>query len=657
MSRFSGRSNLSAALQGTRLTVLPPIDPVDARLRSEIPKELEQFADFGSETLQEISSRLQGLIRLTGVAIAINQVDEQGSSVVCVASSGPSAPPLGTVLERSRGLSAECWRTRETKVSNDTSVDPRVNWDACRQNGVRSTVVLPLLINGEPIGILGVFSDRPGYFSERQIFLLEFVASFISHSSAMAPARPRRPFATQEALPVTEASAEAAPSAAPESGLPSKRFLLSIAAGVLVMAGAVGLFHSRRGSNSAKPAAATSGESGDPAASPGAGDAGTQVGGKVLGTGASIAGSVDHWSTPGYTRITIRLDRERATQCERLPDPERLYCDFHGLTVPRDYEGEDFAGDPLVGGVRAGQYRPDVARVVFDLKAASARHAVAVLTNPPRLMVEVMELSKMGIKQSSAKAPATEEPPSADSALQPTAAREFTIVIDPGHGGRDTGTIGPAGLKEKDLVLDVARQLGKMLRTRLGARVILTRTTDQFLSLEKRSEIANRAGADLFLSIHGNGSDYAPAEGIETYYMGEPASAKDAHVAETENQAATKAPLSPHLQLAAHTGMDRAGESQQFAQDVQEALYRAAAQAGTTRNRGVRTAPFVVLKDAFMPAILAEISFLSSKAEERRLMQAEHRQALADGLFQGIANHLAGSKKVRTRTVSSAALQ
>jgi N-acetylmuramoyl-L-alanine amidase len=388
--------------------------------------------------------------------------------------------------------------------------------------------------------------------------------------------------------------------------------------------------------------------------------------GPVLGAGASIAGSVEHWSTPGYSRITIRLDEQRQPNCARVPDPERLYCDFAGLTFPVDYTGEDFPNDPLVAGLRVGQYRAGTARVVFDLKVPSARHAIAVLSNPPRLMVEIMDLSKMGVQESSSAvaAPTTTSaanplPEDADS--QAPAASRFTIVIDPGHGGRDTGTIGPDGLKEKDLVLDVAQRLGDLLRSRLGARVVLTRNSDRFLSPEARSEIANRARASLFVSIHGNGSDYAPAKGIETYYLGESVSPKDADVARVENETVDKSNSTPHLQLASQAALGSAAgkriqQSRQLAVDVQESLYQAAAQAGGTRDRGVRTAPFVVLKDAQMPAILAEISFVSSKSEEHKLMQPAHREALAVGLFEGIAAHLARGDKGKAGTVDSAAL-
>ncbi|MGE0404965.1 MAG: GAF domain-containing protein, partial [Candidatus Korobacteraceae bacterium] len=148
-------------------------------LRSGVEADYEQ-------ALQQIALRLRKTIRLSGVAIALR--DDNGDCVKCVAASGFSAPPVGTVLDPRRGLSAECLRSGDTKVANDSELDPRVNRDACRRNGIRSTVVVPLVRDGSPIGILGVYSERPNYFSDRQVFLLVFIASFISHLPLQSPA-------------------------------------------------------------------------------------------------------------------------------------------------------------------------------------------------------------------------------------------------------------------------------------------------------------------------------------------------------------------------------------------------------------------------------------------------------------------------------------
>lgn len=216
------------------------------------------------------------------------------------------------------------------------------------------------------------------------------------------------------------------------------------------------------------------------------------------------------------------------------------------------------------------------------------------------------------------------------------------IVIDPGHGGHDTGTIGPTGLMEKDLCLDVALRLGKIIEQRLpGADVIYTRSDDTFVPLEERTNIANQAKADLFISIHANSSRDSGARGIETYYLNLKGSAEAMEVAARENATAQEGvhDLENLVKKIAQT--EKIDESKEFAQDIQDSLSkRIQKNAKNVKNRGVRKAPFVVLIGADMPSILTEISFLSNPADERLLKQPEQRQRVAEGLFQGIFSYL-----------------
>jgi len=215
------------------------------------------------------------------------------------------------------------------------------------------------------------------------------------------------------------------------------------------------------------------------------------------------------------------------------------------------------------------------------------------------------------------------------------------IVIDPGHGGHDTGTIGPTGLMEKDLCLDVALRLGKIIEQRLpGADVIYTRSDDTFVPLEERTSIANQAKADLFISIHANSSRDSDARGIETYYLNLKGSAEAMEVASRENATAQEGvhDLENLVKKIAQT--EKIDESKEFAQDIQDSLSRRMQKSKTIKNRGVRKAPFVVLIGADMPSILTEISFLSNPADEKLLKQPEQRQKVAEGLFQGISSYL-----------------
>jgi len=216
------------------------------------------------------------------------------------------------------------------------------------------------------------------------------------------------------------------------------------------------------------------------------------------------------------------------------------------------------------------------------------------------------------------------------------------IVIDPGHGGHDTGTIGPTGLMEKDLCLDVALRLGKIIQQRLpGADVVFTRSDDTFIPLEERTAMANEAKADLFISIHANSSPDHGARGVETYYLNLRGSPEAMEVAARENASSQQGvhDLEDLVKQIART--EKIDESKEFAQDVQVSLaVRIQKTAKTVRNRGVRKAPFVVLIGADMPSILTEISFLSNPADESLLKKPDHRQRVAEGIYQGVASYL-----------------
>jgi N-acetylmuramoyl-L-alanine amidase len=222
------------------------------------------------------------------------------------------------------------------------------------------------------------------------------------------------------------------------------------------------------------------------------------------------------------------------------------------------------------------------------------------------------------------------------------------IVIDPGHGGHDTGTIGPNGLEEKDLVLEVGRKLGKLLETRLGAEVVYTRKDDTFIPLETRTAIANQQRADLFISIHANSSHDSGARGVETYYLNFTSSPEALEVAARENAVSEKSIYELQDLVKKIALKEKIEESREFAGDVQESLHSGlAAKSPAIRNRGVKKAPFIVLIGANMPSILAEISFVSNPADEHRLETSEYRQRIAESLYRGIAKYVDGLSGVK----------
>ncbi len=232
------------------------------------------------------------------------------------------------------------------------------------------------------------------------------------------------------------------------------------------------------------------------------------------------------------------------------------------------------------------------------------------------------------------------------------------IVIDAGHGGHDSGTIGAGGIEEKDVVLDVALRLGKLLHERLGAEIIYTRSDDTFIPLETRTAIANKAQADLFLSIHANSSADATARGVETYYLNFTSDPLALDVAARENAVSGQSIHQLSDLVKKITLKDKIAESHEFAADVESSLY-----AGLTRgnsglkDRGVKKAPFVVLIGANMPSILAEISFVTNPQDADQLRQPEYRERVAESLYNGVARYEGGLAGTRPVALKRASLQ
>jgi N-acetylmuramoyl-L-alanine amidase len=222
------------------------------------------------------------------------------------------------------------------------------------------------------------------------------------------------------------------------------------------------------------------------------------------------------------------------------------------------------------------------------------------------------------------------------------------IVIDAGHGGHDSGTVGPGGIEEKQVVLDVALRLGKLLKQRLGADVIYTRDNDTFIPLETRTAIANKAQADLFLSIHANSSPDPSARGVETYYLNFTTSPDALEVAARENAVSDESIHELSDLVKKITLKDKIDESREFAADVQKSLYSDLEDGNRgLRDRGVKKAPFVVLIGANMPSILAEISFLTNSDDARELQQPAYRQRIAESLYRGVERYISGLSGVR----------
>jgi N-acetylmuramoyl-L-alanine amidase len=283
--------------------------------------------------------------------------------------------------------------------------------------------------------------------------------------------------------------------------------------------------------------------------------------------------------------------------------------------------------DPLVSAIR---FSGDTATVEFRERGSTAR--AYPLTNPDRIVIEVG-------RQAAA--------PAIASAPAPVPAPAFTIVVDAGHGGTETGAIGPGGLQEKDATLQIARRLAATLPRLLSCRVILTRDSDSVISLDDRTAVANHEKADLFLSLHANSSRAAGAHGSETYYLSLEASDKIAQdVASRENTLSPAAPgpggeglnaRSPVLDFILWDLAQSAHlkDSSELADAIQKELNVLSG----TDNRGIKQAPFRVLVGATMPAVLVETAFISNPDEEKKLASPVFQQNVADGVGKAIAGY------------------
>ena len=281
-----------------------------------------------------------------------------------------------------------------------------------------------------------------------------------------------------------------------------------------------------------------------------------------------------------------------------------------------------------------------------DSTVAATKKLEPGLTPEPRA-----EAAVQPAPEPAAESPAAEGSKPVPAARNSSGGRSLTralglklsrVVIDPGHGGHDEGTRGPTGLLEKDLVLDVAQRLGALIEDQMGAEVVYTRTSNVFVPLEERTAIANRAEADLFLSLHANSSPYKAISGSEVYYLSFTTSKEALDVAARENASTGQSIHELEDLLKKIALSEKVTESSEFASRIQRELYGTWNKlSGVTRNRGVKKAPFVVLIGANMPSVLAEIGFISNPHDESLLKKPEQRQHIAEALFRGVSAYAA----------------
>jgi N-acetylmuramoyl-L-alanine amidase/putative methionine-R-sulfoxide reductase with GAF domain len=655
------------------------------------PSNEEEFAL--DEVLQLVAARAISMTGADGVAVGL----AEENAIVCRASAGSIAPDPGIKLDPNAGFSGACLRSGQTVRCDDSDTDPRVNAEACRALGTRSMIAVPLSAKKRVVGLIEAFSSETFGFNDSDVHSLNLLGELIlaairpeeedrlaemartivmplpappqesQESEAATPHLPAKVIVDEKFIPLPVAkespSAERArdisilpapvlnpepapleaPGSLPKQGRSVSSVLLNVALILVVIGLGWGVFWKGKhveqsiSANTAVAPPVSSTKTDLAILTPDQPSPSPQL---KTGANAEVTG-IRHWSSKDSSTVVIDLQDQVQYEEHTLDNPSRIYFDLHDTKIISsliNYSVE--INDDFLKRIRMAQPTNGVTRVVLETKNDS-EPSVSLDLNPYRLTIAVHKpATAVGVLASPATlskpSPVVTAPqkkndskPKSKPSLNPS---DFQIVLDAGHGGWDLGTVGRKGLLEKDLVLDVVQRLGKLIENKLGAQVIYTRQDDSYLALEKRAEIANMAKADLFLSVHANYSDLATARGVETYY--------------TTTYSSIKARVDddrPALKDVDWTGVnirEKVMDSHRLAADIQQSLYGGlAVRNPDLRNRGVKEAQYVVLTGTQMPAVLAEVSFVSSPSDEDKLQSSEYRQQIAEALYRGVARY------------------
>lgn len=371
---------------------------------------------------------------------------------------------------------------------------------------------------------------------------------------------------------------------------------------------------------------------------------GDDTGTSGSGAGPAVVKNLRYWSNPSYTRVVIDADSETTFTHNLLRKdpkngkPPRLYVDVNNSKLDGELSRQIPINDNLLKNVRAGQFTPYSVRVVIDIKSFDS-YKIFSLNNPYRIVIDVRGENGTAASAGSRQDPQQTGPASLAEQLSLKVRR---IVIDPGHGGRDGGAPGcMRGIQEKEVVLDIARRLATKIRQDLDCEVVITRSGDEYLTLEERTAIANTKSADLFISIHTNACQSNGAYGIETYFLNLATDEDAMRVAARENSTSRK--NISDLQKILNDLMQNAkiNESSRLAGYVQNALCgELKKNYNRINNKGVKQAPFYVLLGAQMPAILVETGFISNQMECGRLVNTTYQDRLCNGIVRGIKAYI-----------------
>ena len=340
---------------------------------------------------------------------------------------------------------------------------------------------------------------------------------------------------------------------------------------------------------------------------------------------AAVSG-IRHWTNREYTRVVIDLDAEAKYEANFLPaDPARHLPPRIFIDIKKAFLRDEIVRHPtevhngLLTRIRAGRFRADVVRVVIDLERESG-YRVFDLSGPPRIIVDVEGAPAAG-----------------QHAAVPDKFGKIVVMLDPGHGGKDPGAIGPTGLKEKDVVLTIGRMVREKLARYRQFEVEMTRDSDVFIPLEERTAMANQGNADIFVSLHINSSRNRNVRGISTYVLSRATDREALELAARENGVSVKKLSEVKFIIDDLSTYGRKKESLKLAKTVNDAIVRnIGSRHGPVHDLGLKQAPFYVLVGARMTAVLVETSFISNRKEERRLRRHAYLETIADSVVEAI---------------------
>ncbi len=400
---------------------------------------------------------------------------------------------------------------------------------------------------------------------------------------------------------------------------------------------------------------------------------------KADGVGPALIKKINYSQLPNSTQVVIHTSGHAKITQNRLSNPDRVYFNFLNTKLDKHIQKDIEFGNGTLKRLRVSQFDKTTSRLVLEIpgeikttiRQEGGKTIVDLIAQDKQPVVvarKEIAVKPIAVKPKETKSTAnlkkTEAIPKGNIAaivkpvpvaISPSAKRVVRrevplIVIDPGHGGKDNGATSRHGLLEKDVNLKISKRLKKILESRYGYQVILTRTDDTFIPLEERGGIANENEADLFVSVHVNAAKRLSAHGIETYYLGNANSEQAKETAARENGDLVHSVKDDQVQeiLASLISTTKINDSALLAGHVQERLHSSIKKRySKVKDLGVKEGPFFVLHDTKMPSILVEVGFITNSREEKRLRKSVYLDRLAESIARGIHEY----KKDRGPTI------